>query len=223
MLAKHQLDEHLAYVIGVLYGDGCMYQRTGKHIITLRVFDEEFAEEFARVLSIVSNRVILVHNYKVKGGIEYRAEVGHKKLFNFLKANKSRLLTDIVNSSNNKVLARFLCGFFDSEGSITEIGQIRLPNQNLNLLELSQYMLLKLDITTGGIGVSSKKGTLCGYNKKYKMNADCFVFSVSKGCNDLFYQKIGFTISRKQKRLEQYLNTYKHIFGDINNIKRGVW
>jgi len=52
------------------------------------------------------------------------------------------------------------------------------------------------------------KGSLmnCPWTKKtYRRRKDCFVMRIRKHCNPTYHLRIGFTVQRKQARLEEYL------------------
>ena len=104
----------LAYVIGVKWGDASTsVNRNHNHMIKLRVIDREFAEEFARCLSMVLGRSKPSVRWHQKTS-SWHTEVSSVLLQTFLRREPHEL-KDVVEHCRNCAGA-FLRGFFDSEG-----------------------------------------------------------------------------------------------------------
>ncbi|MEM0451301.1 MAG: LAGLIDADG family homing endonuclease [Nitrososphaerota archaeon] len=216
--------EDLAYVIGVIVGDGFVSQRVKprygyKHSyikqynIGLTVRDVEFAEEFskriARVLGRAPPRVRLNKNCK------WTVEVQSKTLF--------ELLTKPINIEKikpyvehcDKCIYMFLRGFFDSDGTVLKDGTIILYNTDYEVLKYTIYLLEKIGIETTSKEpkLFQRAGKLIvdrSTGKIYKGNKDNYYVRVRKESNRTFLKKVGFTVERKRRRLEVYLG--KDIF-----------
>jgi hypothetical protein len=91
-----------------------------------------------------------------------------------------------------KCTAAFLRGLFDSEACIGKDGHIKLYNTNYEVLVYAQRLLRKFGIESTGPWPRKQKE---GYYYIY-IRAESLLN---------FYRYIGFTILRKQKRLEEYL------------------
>ncbi len=203
--------EELAYMIGVVLGDG--YATKGRTIknynnvkVGLKVKDREFAVEFARCLAMVLGRPPKKPRYG-KDAI-YVVEVGSETLYQILKkpVDLDRLRQYIEHCG--KCMAAFLRGFFDSEGSVDERGCLTLSNTDLKLLEYVKHLLQHLGIETTGPRLKTRRGTVMHNprtGKKYLARKDLYLIYIRASSNRRFYEKVGFSIRRKQKRLEDYL------------------
>jgi intein-encoded DNA endonuclease-like protein len=203
--------EDLAYVIGVLCGDGSAWEKSRMHknyrrvVIYLEAKDREFVEEFAIRIGRVLNRPPL--RVRVKSTGYYYVEVESRTLYELMKRpidiEKIRRFVEHCE----RCMAMFLRGFFDSEGCVSEYGQITVANSNYKLLLYVQELLRRFGIETTGPRLMTKQGKPF-YNplrgKVYEHKKDVYVLYVRKRNNYEFYKYIGFTIRRKHERLEKY-------------------
>jgi len=204
--------EDLAYVIGVLCGDGSAWEKSRMHkgyrrvVIYLEAKDKEFVEEFAIRIGRVLNRP--PPRVRVKSTGYYYVEVESRTLYELCKKpidiEKIRRFVEHCE----RCMAMFLRGFFDSEGGVSKHGQISLTNSNYDLLLYVQELLKRFGIESRGPRVVLKKGRTF-YNplrgKVYKYNKDVYVLYIKANCTANFYYYVGFTILRKRARLEDYL------------------
>ena len=186
--------EDLGYVIGVRLGDGYTYERyiretSRGYVIGLEAKDKEFVEEFARRLGNVLGRKPIRPRKEAE---KYVAEAKSKTLYELLKkpVDLKRIKKHVEHCK--KCTTAFLRGLFDSEGHVSKNGYISLYNTNYEVLVYAQRLLKRLGIESTGPWPHKQKE---GYYYIY-IRAE----SLPK-----FYQLIGFTIRRKQKRLEDYL------------------
>jgi intein-encoded DNA endonuclease-like protein len=194
----------LAYVIGVEAGDGSLNFNRYNYRIRLKANDKEFVEEFDRCLS----RMLSTARHKIwkaKGIEEYQLDVSSFVLYRFLRRPLQELRPWIEH--DEECVSAFLRGFFDSEGSPSKEGVVTASNTNLDLLRYVQMLLLKhFGIVTTGPRLGTKKGTpLLRRGKTYLRNSDCYYIRLRIAHLETFYRKVGFTISRKNSRLEQAL------------------
>jgi len=203
--------EDLAYVIGVLCGDGSVWEKGRIHkgyrrvVIYLEAKDREFVEEFAIRIGRVLNRP--PPRVRVKSTGYYYVEVESRTLYELMKRpidiEKIRRFVEHCE----RCMAMFLRGFFDSEGCVSEYGQITVANSNYKLLLYVQELLRRFGIETTGPRLMTKQGKPF-YNplrgKVYVHKRDVYVLYVRGRSNYEFYRYIGFTIRRKQERLEKY-------------------
>jgi intein-encoded DNA endonuclease-like protein len=190
----------LAYVIGVKMGDASMsVNRAYSYMIKLRVIDREFAEEFAKCLSVVLGR----DPPRVKW--HEKTHAWHTQLSSMLlqKFLREALppLKKVIEHCNDCVSA-FLRGFFDSEGSVYRT-QLRVANTNRTMLLYVRHLLeSRFGIEVGGPYLSSTGGRLVIIKgKQYRANKDCFVLAVATSSIPAYQSSVGFTIIRKAKRL----------------------
>jgi len=198
--------EDLANVISVVLGDGYTYEGNGNCVIRLRAKDKEFVEDFGRRLGNVLGRKPIKPR---KDAGKYIAEAKSKTLHELLRkpVDLKRIRKYVEHCP--KCAAAFLRGLFDSEGSVYEKGYIKLINSNYELLTYAQKLLWTyFGIKSTGPFLHTPKGRtmISPTNRKtYKTNKDCYYIYIGAGSLPKFYRYVGFTIRRKQKRLEDYL------------------
>jgi intein-encoded DNA endonuclease-like protein len=196
--------EDLANVIGVVLGDGYTYEGNGNCVIRLRAKDKEFVEDFGRRLANVLGRKP-IRPRKDTG--KYIAEAKSKTLHELLRkpVDLKRIRRYVEHCP--KCTAAFLRGLFDSEGHLNVDGYIYLYNTNYELLVYAQKLLReRFSIESTGPWPSTKEGTTKYIRgKRYESNEDCYYIYIRAESLPKFYRYIGFTIRRRQKRLEEYL------------------
>ena len=199
--------EDLANVIGVILGDGYAYEASYGHIIGLKAKDKEFIEDFGRRLGNVLGRKAIRPRKDIAG--RYIAEAASKTLYELLKkpVDLKRIKKYVEHCP--KCVAMFLRGLFDSEGCVSEKGYIELHNTNYEVLVYTQKLRWKyFGIEATGPWPHKQKGTTMHdprTGKLYKTKKDCYYIYIRTESLLNFYLYIGFTIEKKQKRLEEYL------------------
>jgi len=184
--------EDLGYVIGVRLGDGYTYEEGDGCVIGLKAKDKEFVEEFGRRLANVLGRELIRPKFRKDEGL-YVAEVESKTLHELLKKpiDLKRIKKYVEHCP--KCVAAFLRGLFDSEGHVHKRGYIYLHNTNYELLVYAQKLLWRY------FGIESTGPW------PHKQKEGYYYIYIRAESLPKFYQLIGFTIRRKQKRLEDYL------------------
>jgi intein-encoded DNA endonuclease-like protein len=206
--------EELAYVIGVKVGDGYAYRRrrTIKGYndvwIGLNAKDKEFVEEFARCLAKVLNRREIRPRYRRSSG-RHVVEVKSKTLYELLRkpVDLERLKKYIEHCE--RCVAAFLRGFADSEGSVKKNGHITIYNTDLRLLTYVKELLRRLSVESTGPMLKARRGTIIHDRRKgkqYMTKKDYYYIYIRASSNTNFYRYVGFTITRKQARLENHVN-----------------
>jgi intein-encoded DNA endonuclease-like protein len=208
--------EELAFTIGAKMGDGYAYKMKNTRnysdaIIGLKVKDREFPAEFGRCLAKVLGRRPIRLRYS-KSSERYVVKVKSQTLYELLEKpvdfNKLRIYIEHCN----KCVAAFLKGFADSDGSIDRTSYIRFFNTDRELLEYIKELLKHLGIESIGPRTIKMQGKTF-YNpramKRYIHNKDEYYIYIKADSNVDFHRKIGFTIVRKQKRLESYIKKHQ--------------
>jgi intein-encoded DNA endonuclease-like protein len=202
--------EDLAYVISVLCGDGHVKTKKGYHyVIYLEAIDKEFVEEFAIRVGRVLNRP--PPKVKVNSDGRYYVEVKSRTLYELLKKPIDLEGLRKYIEHCEKCMGMFLRGFFDSEGSVSKDGHITVANTNYELLQYVQELLKRFGIETTGPWPTTRQGTPLydpRSGKVYTRKKDCFYLRILASSNADFYRRIGFTIRRKQERLERRYGRY---------------
>jgi intein-encoded DNA endonuclease-like protein len=204
--------EELAYVIGVVLGDG--YPKMKRRVIKgynyvwigLKARDREFVEGFGRCLAKVLGRRQIRPRY-VKSSGRYVVEAESKTLYELLRkpVDLDRLKKYVEHCE--RCVAAFIRGFADSEGCVEKSGYIRIYNTDLRLLTYVKALLRRPNIESMVPKLNKRRGTLINNprtGKQYITNMDCYYIYIRASSNANFYKYIGFTIKRDQQRLEEY-------------------
>jgi intein-encoded DNA endonuclease-like protein len=200
--------EDLGYVIGVRLGDGYTRETSYDYIIGLKAKDKEFVEEFGRRLGNVLGREPIKPKFR-KNERTYVADARSKTLYELLRKPVDLKRIKKYVEHCKKCTAAFLRGLFDSEGYVSKAGYIYLHNTNYELLVYAQKLLReRFGIESTGPWPRKRKGTTMHdprTGKQYKTNEDYYCIYIRAESLLKFYRHIGFSIRRKQKRLEDYL------------------
>ncbi|KPU63942.1 DNA endonuclease [Thermococcus sp. EP1] len=200
----------LAYIIGVYFGDASisLYEKY-KYRVRLKVVDKEFAEAFKDALADIGANPRVEYEKDKNRSNRWCVEATSKSLYMFLKQPKEKLF-EIAKEYPKE----FLRGFFDSEGYVYVdkhaflSSYIAAYNYDLEVLEFSQGLLSFLSIHSK-IRVSKEGGTpviIRGKEYFYKSNLyELRIYRVESVRK--FAIEIGFTIQRKQEKLNKWLKT----------------
>jgi intein-encoded DNA endonuclease-like protein len=147
--------EELAYMIGVVLGDGCAYRKRRAIkgyrdvVVGLKAMDREFVEEFAKCLAKVLGRKQIRPRFRDDVG-KYVVEVKSKTLYELLKkpVDLHRLKKYIEHCE--KCVAAFIRGFADSERCANKRGYIFILNTDQRLLIYVKELLRRLGIESTG-------------------------------------------------------------------------
>jgi len=197
----------LSQVIGTVAGDGwTVKKKNGIYEVGAKVKDKDFIEEFSRCLGKVLNRNPPRPRRKKSGMLV--VNVRSKALYELLKKpiDINKIAPYVEHCK--ECMRRFVRSFFDSEGSVDKDGKIRCYNSDLQLLQYVKKILNILGIRTTEPKICKKKGTTIfdrRNGKTFTTKKDVYRICVRMSDVLRFYQRIGFTIQRKQKRLEEYL------------------
>jgi len=195
-----KLNNDLAYVLGVLAGDGYMdyNEKKRRYNVGLSATDKEFVEKF---------KESLFNFFKVNSSDEFRksrnknwsdqyiTRLCSKEACDFINTignfRKDKWgIPDIIKNSTERIKCAFLRGFFDSEGEIDKrIWRIGATSMNMNGLKQVGELLKSLGIRYTIINVKDNR---LNTHQKYRLRIH------DKKSIKLFNESIGFTIKRKQ-------------------------
>jgi hypothetical protein len=216
-----KLSQELAYIYGVLIGDGYLDMAEYSSRISLQVVDKEFATKFYHVLKKWSGfkptwrESIRIHNHKTKYGslikdksFYYTVRLGSKQAVKFL-ASKVKCKTkqwavpkDIKESNNKRIISSFLKGLYDSEGF--PVLNVKNNNKRIEIemwgIQLRQVQTLLKKLNIESTFIRGKKGDGRG---------TYVIRIIKKESIKSFAEKIGFTIERKKRKLQEILSSYK--------------
>ncbi|MBI2547328.1 MAG: hypothetical protein HYW23_02670 [Candidatus Aenigmarchaeota archaeon] len=203
----NKLSSELGYIRGVLMGDGyvSIKAKGTKGQIGLEVKDKDFAQTFHNQLEKWSGLKAQFDFNENKG--LYTVQLYSLRAAEFLKEFD---ISDLVNA-NEEIKVNFLRGMFDSEGNVsgsnlntprTSTRFVALFNTDEELIRLVKVLLEAVGIKVQNI--DKKIGGFTGHTV-------CFRLRIGSKINlEMFKNKIGFSIARKNKKLEDILSSYGH-------------
>lgn len=191
---------NLGYISGILCGDGNiqLYHKAG--LIRLGSPEKEFILKFYNILEKWSN--ITPSIVFSKKSYQYNVSIWSLEIckYFFKICNKQKSLNHrtyswevpkIIINGNNEVQKGFIQAFFDSEGTV---GSRFISSCNVNLKGLTQIK----DILEKNFKIK------CSIH--YRKSLDIYYLNISNQINlDIFFKKIGFSLLRKQKKLNKIL------------------
>lgn len=208
------LTKEKAYLLGVLCGDGYIRIHKSGHgfLVGLNVCDEDFADEFVKCLKEVYTlppskkfrkyrATNFCENPKSQFAVNLTSKLVVYDLLRYSKSFKTKewKIPKQILESSLEIKSNFLKGLFDSEGTI------RLKRKGHAYLQIcsgNNCSLLKVrDLLKKDFDIDLK----IGYNNVNVM----VLYSENYKNIKNYYNKIGFSIKRKQEKLLYCLSTYK--------------
>jgi len=125
--------KELAYVLGVLYGDGNLHLRRYCYDIELMVKDYEFAEVFSRAVAKVLNKKYRKPIWS-KSHNRWRIYYSSKAFHQWFRKQSLDTLKQYIEH-NRETVKYFLRGLYDSDGNNYRCKLIFLYNNDLKLLK----------------------------------------------------------------------------------------
>ncbi len=202
-----KLSVELAYIIGVVEGDGYAPLEKSKGAIGLEVSDKDFAKYFKENLQRWSGlRTSFKFNEKKKLFITRLYSIRAVQFlyqFNFYKK---------IKKAKQNIKIAFVKGFFDSEGGVSGSNLdtpkkatrfIAAYNSNKKLIYFVKSLVEDIGINIQNIDLRNHSGFTNDKTKEYRLRIG--------GRENLkkFKEKIGFSIKRKNKKLDKVLKSYK--------------
>jgi intein-encoded DNA endonuclease-like protein len=205
-LVTSGITPELAYIVGVCLGDGCV--RLKKTEIILKSIDIEFISFFRDCLQKVLGIKFPIKLLKKAGLTKINNKICFGQTLWGVTGYSKELAKKIIDLKNHNWLQEsyeirkmFFKGFFDSEGSIiiwkekkpsyASTYRVQLSNTDKNLLLLIKKI---------GNSIGFNKGTITQFKREYFLN-----FTGIE--NLLTLNKIGVTIERKRKKLDEFIKT----------------
>jgi intein-encoded DNA endonuclease-like protein len=194
----------LAYIIGAIEGDGCVFYATIGKVwkIRLHVTDRDFAEEFnismAKVLQTQPHSVFK----DTKSG-----KLGKKPVYNVWYTSKN-LCAFLKSSQIYSVIESFpqdfIRGFADAEGSVSVQKynfKVDISNTSIETLEFVKGLLKKHFDIDSAIYIAVRPNEH-NFNKKTVFRLTIY----RRASFRKYVESIGFSIARKREKLEEALN-----------------
>ncbi len=184
------LDE--AEIIGIMLGDG--HITSNNRSIRLRVRELDFCQNFKRLIEKTYGIISPLDNKYYYNCYAHRTLLTNRisKL-----TNHNKEIPEFVLKGDNKIKAKFLKGFFDSEASVDVIYNRR----QIVLTQSNKKMLLQIKSLLYDLEIQSK------YLKK-NFGSNKLIISLLENL-EKYYNLIGFSIKYKQEKLKKAIDYLK--------------
>jgi len=200
------LNEDLAYVIGVIEGDGYCRKRKSKERtsgeIILKVKDQDFAKEFAKRLKRWSG---IEPKYWEKNGEFFAALYSIDAVDIIKKINVEELAI-----LNKKVKANFLRGLYDSEGGVagTNLNKRRIACRWIHFSNSNKKIIVIVSRLLKDFGINHKiKSRIHSGFGSQKLQYEIIIFGLEN--LEKFCRNIGFSIKYKKNKLFDVIRSYE--------------
>ncbi len=202
-----RLDEELAYLLGVLTGDGCL---TFRNRVILSSADPEIVACFRALADRLGLRV-----FRNAPGRPYDYAIASAQLYQLLLSlgmspgkSAEKHIPESVLRAPREIVRAFLRGLFDTDGTVERRGGYP------SVLSASKRLIDEVQIVLLNFGVLSAKRTrevrYGGRTKRY------YELEIRGAEAERFYDEIGFGLARKQglrkpKRRNTNLDLIPHV------------
>lgn len=206
------ISPELSYVVGTRFGDGALNVNLANYnyALELAVTDYDFAVEFNRCVAFALGRTKQYSIFQVKGRDPkykqlWKVVAYSKELIQLFQSGKWRMVSDLYP-------ATFVRALGDSEGSpVCKTDRVApvifIEKSDPVLLEYVKGLLFRLGIESS-ILRSNKKGD----RKTFVFKKDCYRLVIRRFSSVVTYMNvIGFSITRKQKKLENLVECKKRL------------
>ena len=194
------LTKELAYILGVIYGDGHVSIKQRR--VILSAIDKDFVLNFKENLEKWSGfkTRFYLRNLKLSKLIKRRKPqwvcyIDSIEAAKFLK----KFNRDNIKYCNKVIKYEFIKGMFDSEGSVTLDGSIHIYNSDKSLINFVNKLINNLGIKT------SLLSRTCINNLTLKP-ITMYKISILGETRKHFAKEIGSSIERKKERLVRFIN-----------------
>jgi intein-encoded DNA endonuclease-like protein len=207
----------LAYLIGVMFGDGTLSfsEKKQDYGIRLESIDLDFAEKFSHCISLILKKKKDYAVCKVTRGPIYSTHARSKQLYSFFKSLKGDFSK--AKPFIEEYPSEFIQGLADSEGCPAISAGERFGcgvnvaySSNLELLEYARWLLVERFSIRSGITLCKKKGIVDSVidGREIRRTKSLYGLKVSNNQGTKkFHLEIGFSLKRKQEKLRDGLKT----------------
>jgi len=236
--------EELAYILGVMLGDGSISNNS----INFASIDLPFAESFCNTLKKIGfNSGLSKMPLKKNSKQTYHVWGSSKQ---FADWYKKLSLNDIHNfvSQEKGMELEFVRGFYESEGCYSKSGNLNISNSDKELLEIISKILMKYNISLNFNGPYKNKKHP-NWKSMYSLNTSvktkvfhffCNIHAIAKFKRD-YFEKISLNLIKEiveeairlnfneeiiyklvsKQEIDSLLNNYSPIF-EKNKVKRKI-
>ena len=188
-----QITESLAYLLGLLVGDGYIdntHSKNNRVVVTTidqQIVDWLLDDGAGLKFSVQSDEIHVVANQK--------QFVQFLQLIDFPINEKAprKYIPKIIMTSPKVIVRSFLRGLFDADGFSTKRGTVGFVSTSEQLIDQVHMLLLNFGIP------ASKSYKVSKPTKKVKVESEQWVLEIGLYARE-FYKEIGFSLDRKQER-----------------------
>jgi Holliday junction DNA helicase RuvB subunit len=194
---KIRLDADLAYLLGVLVGDGNVEKGASAPSFVITCEEKEIQDELRRITKNHFGRTPRACKYGAKAAkMRFSKSIGRVAADFGVKAVAAREkeIPHAVLQSPREVVAGFLQGLFDADGYVDKNGSVEFGSRSEKLARQVQIVLANFGI------VAHRRAKTVKGEKFWRL-------AFGGGNAILFAQKIGFRLSRKKERLAKLKQT----------------
>jgi len=197
---SNKVNSDFTYVLGALLGDGYIYfNPNGGGHVRISVRDKEFAEKFYNSIKNWCGLNCRMYQYRGFWRVYSSSVITARVLKNF-DLNE-------LKHMNEEIVSTFLKGIYDAEGNINQ-KYIRFYNSDATLIKLVKELLEIIGIKS--ITVTKRDKEIHKIREKSFLVKPVFTLGFGRKSNlELFHKKVGFSIKRKQEKLENVLKHYQ--------------
>lgn len=149
---------NLAYVLGVIEGDGCVFEGDNEYRVILSVKDKEFAESFRNALTNIGlNPLMRTVANQGKNEIQmYRVQASSKIFVKWYQELNLEYIKKYLETDEMK--KGFIRGFYESEGTLSidkrknRCFSIKIANIDEKLMKFVKNILVELEFSPSSLG-----------------------------------------------------------------------
>jgi len=195
---KITADKKLCYIMGLWLAEGSM-RDDGAITITTK-YDKKLHK---RLINFGFKKYDEFHYiYCSKQMVEFF------KWFGLKQGAHNKDIPEMLLGMPESHVSAFLRGYFDGDGCASKRGGVSCASVSEKLMEDIQVLLLNYGI------VSQKRTMDVRPTKKVKVHSTVFVLEIVGYSAWIYYQRIGFYLSRKQKRAKHLRESNRDWYGD---------
>ncbi|HVF67138.1 MAG TPA: DNA polymerase [Pyrinomonadaceae bacterium] len=207
-------DERLAMFMGYVAGDGSLRKRGVEWVVN--VSDADVSDEIRELASELFG--IPVHDRGAYRGVRESGLYSLPLVKWLTGAGLSKgQVPDFLWSSRPSVVAAYLRGLFESDGSVTDsdTGKVSFASSRRRITAEVHMLLLAL-----GIPATLREQRNTGPDKRF----NCWTVSVVAAGLRTFDERVGFMSRRKREKLRALLSrqTGKTVVGNMPNLSRRI-
>jgi len=208
---KLQMNENVAYIIGVLQGDGTVREYRNKNgwvsalYVSIAVGRKEadYAKIVADVIRDTFSYEARIYNEKTA----IRVVISRRDIVRSLEKFKHKMeIPNEIIEAGNGVVVSYLRGLFDTDGSC--YGSNRYVSGIIEFANKQERLVMQVKKYLEGIGVYSN--VRIGRKKSYD---PVFRLIITNKSNIIgFFDRVGFKHPKKQERLSFFVEAYADVY-----------